>query len=85
MRRRIECRMLTVFSVTFNIFINFFETKKNTFIERNLPYKYSNHLNTTQVWYLNGPNVSNGGLKTRQEISVLWSNMFGFRPRDQTI
>ena len=40
---------------------------------------YSNHLNTGQVWYSNGPNVSdcrivrvsNGELKTEPKMSVL--------------
>ena len=48
---------------------------------KKIKHEYSNHLNTGQVWYLNGPNVScwlmvrilNGGLKTRQKMSVLWS------------
>ena len=47
---------------------------------------FSNDLKVGQVWHLNGPNVLgcqmiwflNGGLKTGQKISVLWSKMSGF-------
>ena len=45
--------------------------------------RYSNHLNTRQFWYSNGPNVSgcqmvwiwNRGLKNGQKMYVLWSKM----------
>ena len=48
---------------------------------------YSNHLNTGQVCYSNGPNMSgcgmvwftNGGLKSGQKMSVLWSKMSGIQ------
>ena len=48
---------------------------------------YSNHLNSGQVWYSNGPNLSgckmvwfsNCGLKTRQKMYVLWSKMLGIQ------
>ena len=47
---------------------------------------YTNHLNTRQVRYLNGPNMSgshvvqfsNGGLEARQKMSLLWSEMFRY-------
>ena len=46
-------------------------------------FESSNHLNSGQVWYTNGSKVSdclmvwflNGGLKTGQKMSVLWSKM----------
>ena len=51
---------------------------------KNWKLKFSNHLNTGQVWYLNGPNISgcimvwflNGGLISGQKMSVLWLDHF---------
>ena len=48
---------------------------------------HSNHMNTRQVWYSNGPNVAsckmvwfcNSSPKTEQKFLVLWSKMPGLR------
>ena len=53
--------------------------------QRHAHFVYSNHLNTRQVCYLKGPNMSgfrllwfaNGVLKTGQKLTVIWSKMFG--------
>ena len=62
-------------------------TKHYQYSDQNEEWVYINHLNTGQVWYLNGRFVSgcqmvqhsNDGLETRLKKACLWSKMSGFQ------